>query len=146
MAPLGAFGDPSRPRDTAAEIGRPQPFSQPLGHYTGAPPQTVLKRVVVASSGNQVTCVVPATRENRFVTLTAPKSNFTIFIAGVSSVSVNFGLALPQGIPYEVSLPGNQEIYAISNAPGVGVTLNVQIAAALAGDLERRLLPLPPGG
>jgi hypothetical protein len=145
MAFGNAFGDPSRPRDTAAEAGRAQPFSQPLGHYTGAPPQTVLKQVRVAPNGFQATCVVPGTRENRFVTLTAVRSNFTIYIAGTQGVSPNFGLALPQGLPYEISLPGNQEIYAISDAPGITLDLNVQIAAALAGDLERRLASLPRG-
>lgn len=145
MASFGDFGEPSRPRDTAAEIGRPQPFSQPLGQSTGAPPQTVLRQVVVVPYGQQATCVVPATRENRFVTLTAPKSNFAIFISGVEAVNPNFGLPLPQGLPYEVSLPGNQAIYAVSDAPGITLKLNVQIASALAGDLERRLTPLPRG-
>lgn len=146
MAYDNVFGDPSRPRDTAAELGsRPQPFSQPLGQSTGAPPQTVLRQVLVVPTGNQATCVVPVTRENRFVTLIAPRSNFTIFIASAEGVSPNFGLPLPAGVPYEVSLPGNQAIYAVSNAPGITLTLSVQIAAALAGDLERRLTPLPRG-
>lgn len=78
------------------------------------------------------------------MTLTAAKSNFTIYVAGTQGVSPTFGLPLPQGVPYEISLPGNQELYAISDAPGITLALNVQIAAALAGDLERRLLPLDP--
>jgi hypothetical protein len=146
MARDDVFGDPSLPRSTAAEGLRPQPFSKPLGHYTGAPPQTVLKQVRVAPNGNPATLVVPATRESRFVTLTADRSNFTIFLAGTQGVSPNFGLPLPQGVPYEISLPGNQELYAISDAPGITLGLNVQIAAALAGDLERRLLPASTQG
>lgn len=141
MAGFGDFGDPSRPRDTAAELARPQPFSQPLGQLTGAPPQTVLRQVTVVPNGQQATCVVPSTRENRFVTLIAPKSNFTIYIASAEGVNPNFGHPLPAGMPYEVSLPGNQAIFAVSDAPGITLKLSVQIAAALAGDLERRLGP-----
>jgi len=132
------LGEPSRPRDTAVKVGVPraQPFSQPLGTLTGAPPHTRLFTVSVAPTA---TCIVQETRENRFVTLIAPVSNFAIYISGYASVSPTFGMALPAGIPYEISLPGNQSIYAITDAPGIALQLSVQTAAALVGDLERRL-------
>ena len=133
------FGEPSRSQDTAAELGsRAQPFSVPLGTRTGAPPQTRLETVVV-SPNLPATRVVQETVVNRFVTLIAPFSNFTIYIAGNSSVSATNGIALPAGLPYEISLPGNQAIYAITDAPGVIMRLRVQVAAAIVGDLERRL-------
>lgn len=132
------FSEPSRPQDTAAEMStRAQPFSVPLGTRTGAPPQTRLETVVV--SPLTATRVVQETVENRFVTLIAPVSNFTIYIAGGSGVSTTTGIALPPGLPYEISLPGNQAIYAISDAPGITLRLRVQVAAAIVGDLERRL-------
>ena len=140
MAPSTFFGDPSRPRDTAAEGdgARVQPFSKALGHYTGAPPQTILKTEIVPPIGIAASCIVQATRENRFVTLTAPVSNFAIYVAGTSGVSATFGIALPPGLPYEISLPGNQALYAVTDAP-VLMRVRIQIAAALSGDLERRL-------
>lgn len=148
MANYDLFGDPNRPRDTAAERAcaiNTQPNTRPLGYYTGAPPQTILKTERVAPFGMAATKIVPATRENRFVTLTAPSTNFTIYVAGSAGVSANFGIALVNGVPYEVNLPGNQELFAISNAPGITLPLSIQISPAIAGDLERRLPTLPPG-
>jgi len=133
------FGDPSQPTSTAADRGvRAQPNSGPLGQYTGAPPRTALATNAVPPVGQQAVCLVPPTRENRFVTFVAPATAFTIYVGGTEGVNVNNGVALPNGIPYEISLPGNQAIFAVSNAP-VYLRLTVQIAAALAGDLERNL-------
>lgn len=139
MAGFANFRDPSTPTSVAADRGpRAQPNSGPLGQYTGVPPATRLGTSSVAAAGSQAVCLVPKTRENRFVVLTAPRVAFTIFIASSQAVGPSIGMPLPAGIPYEISLPGNQEIYATSNAP-VALDVTVQIAAALAGDLERNL-------
>lgn len=132
------WGDPSTPASTAADraVPRAQPFSVPLGAYTGAPPPTQLTNNIV-SPGAISTCIVPATRENRFVTLIAPLVAFTIYVGG-NGVSLSQGVALTPGLPYEISLPGQQAIYAVSNCP-ISLKLQIQIAAAIAGDLERRL-------
>lgn len=94
--------------------------------------------MVVPSTVGQPSCIVAGTRENRFITLTAPVVNFSIFIAGNEGVSLSNGIPLPPGLPYEVSLPGNQALFAVTDAP-VYLRVRVQIAAALVGDLERRL-------
>jgi hypothetical protein len=139
MHGLANFRDPSTPTSVAADRGpRAQPNSGPLGQYTGVPPATRLGTSSVPPANRQAACLVPKTRENRFVVLTAPRTAFTIYIASSQAVSTSIGMPLPAGIPYEISLPGNQEIYATSNAP-VYLTITVQIAAALAGDLERNL-------
>jgi hypothetical protein len=137
---MADFGDPSQPQSVAAEaLLRSQPFSVPLGHYTGAPPQTQLRNEQVAPAGAGTgTCIVPATTPNRFVTLTAPLVGFSIFVGDSSGASLTQGIALPPGLPYEISLPGNQALYAVTDAP-VYLRVRIQIAAALSGDLERRL-------
>jgi len=135
------LGEPSLRKEVAADNPHAQPGVQPntrpLGFYTGAPPPTQLRRIQIAPSTLPAVCITPITRENRFVTLTAPLVAFTIYIGG-ADVSAAGGTPLPPGIPYEVSLPGNQALYAISDAP-IYLRLSVQIAAALSGDLERRL-------
>ena len=135
-----SFGDPSLPRSTATDVTpRSQPFSVPLGHYTGAPPPTQLKNELVAPASQATpTCIVPATTQNRFVTMVAPLVAFSIYVGDSSGASLTQGIALPAGIPYEVSLPGNQALYAVTDAP-VYLRVRIQVAAALAGDLERRL-------
>jgi hypothetical protein len=133
------FGDPSTATSVAADRPRAQPNSGALGQYTGAPPPTRLLTVVVPPKGPQAAvCIVPPTRENRFITLLSPLTAFAIYIGGTEAVTVSNGMQLPNGLPYEVSLPGKQAIYAASNAP-VYLEVTVQIAAALAGDLERNL-------
>jgi hypothetical protein len=135
-----SFNDPSTPNQVAAERSRSQPNSGPLGQYTGAPPQTRLEtpKVPPMTALQPSVCIVPPTRENRFVTLIAPDTAFAIYIGGTEAVRAGAGLPLPAGLPYEVSLPGKQAIYAASDAP-VYLEVTVQIAAALAGDLERNL-------
>jgi hypothetical protein len=135
----GLFGDPSTATAVAADRSRAQPNSGALGQYTGAPPPTRLLTAAVPPAGTQAAvCIVPATRENRFVTLTAPLVAFAIYIGATEAASASNGIALTPGIPYEVSLPGYQAIFAASNAP-VYLEVGVQIAGALAGDLERNL-------
>jgi hypothetical protein len=141
MNALSRFGDPSQPASVAADRfpgQRPQPNSGPLGQYTGAPPRTTLQTPSVAPLGQPAVCLVQPTRENRFVTLIAPDVAFTVYVGLTSGVNAANGVALPAGIPYELSLPGEQGIYAASNAP-VRLEVGVQMAAALAGDLERTL-------
>jgi hypothetical protein len=140
------FRDPSMPGQTAAsgERTRFQPNTQPLGHYTGAPPATRLTQVPVTPIVNgagliqQPTLIVAETRENRFITLTAPLVAFSIYINDAANFSVQSSLSLTPGIPYEVSLQGGQKLYAVTDAP-VFLPLRVQIAAAIASDTERRL-------
>jgi hypothetical protein len=140
-----SLGNPTRPADTAAEapMGR-QPHSVPLGAYTGAPPRTRLLQIPVTPLVNalgipqQPTVIVPETRGNRFVTLLAPINNFSILINGDPSFNPTSSLVLPAGIPYEITLPGNQKLYAATTAPTFQL-LQVQIADAIASDTERRL-------
>jgi hypothetical protein len=134
----GLFGDPSVPIAVAADNGRRQPNAGPLGQYTGAPPATRLSTMRVSAAGNAAICIVPATRENRFIVLTAPFTAFSIYIGQHQDVDATNGVALPNGIPYEISLPGDEALYAASNAP-VSLRLAIQVAGALMGDLERNL-------
>jgi hypothetical protein len=138
------LGDPSRPAmSTAADrfpLQRAQPNSGPLGQYTGAPAPTRLLTAVIppSAAGQPAVCIVPPTRENRFVTLVAPAVAFVIYVGATEAVSASLGIALPGGIPYELTLPGEQGIFAASNAP-VNLEVSIQIASAVAGDLERNL-------
>jgi len=84
------------------------------------------------------TLIVPETRENRFITLIAPRNNFAIYIDGAPNLNVLSSLALPAGLPYEVSLPGNEGLWAVTDSPTFQ-TIQIQIAPAIASDLERRL-------
>ena len=139
------FGNPSLPSSTASEAadGR-QPGGRPLGYATGAPPRTQLFQVNVTPQVNalgvaqQATLIVPETRENRFVTLIAPTIAFAILISVGTSFNALSSFTLPPLIPYEVSLAGNQAIYAMTTSP-VFVAIQVQIAPAIASDTERRL-------
>lgn len=135
MNGLALFGDPSIPQQTAGATGGRPPNSRPAGGYTGAPTQTQFLTTPVIP--NVTTLVVSATRENRFIILTAPFVGFSIFVGG-SGVSILNGLQLVPVIPYEITLPGNQSLYAVSNAP-VRLKLSIQIAPAITGDIERRL-------
>jgi hypothetical protein len=146
MAQPRYFGDPSVPGQSASgpERGRFQPNSQPVGWNTGAPPATRLTQVPVTPIVNgagiiqQPTLIVPETRENRFVILTAPFVAFVIYINDAANFNVQSSLSLTPGLPYEVSLQGGQKLYAVTDAP-VFLPLRVQIAAAIASDTERRL-------
>jgi hypothetical protein len=141
-----SFGNPSLPSDTASEQGRPrsQPNTQPVGWLTGAPPATRLLQLPVTPIVNgagliqQPTLIVPETRENRFVTLTAPFVAFLIYIDFAANFGTQSSFSLPPGLPYEISLQGNQKLYAVTDSP-VFLPLRIQIAAAIASDTERRL-------
>lgn len=130
------LGEPSIPRQTSRDGGMRPPNSQPAGALTGVPTRTQFFNLQITPG--LATVIVPQTRENRFIILLAPFFAFSIFVGESAGVSDLNGLALPPGIPYEVTLPGNQPLYAVTNAP-VRLKLRVQIAPAITGDLERRL-------
>lgn len=141
------FGNPSLPTSTASDRadGR-QPGGVPLGHYTGAPPRTQLFQVNVTPIVNALgvvqppTLIVPETTANRFVTLTAPLIAFAVLVSPAADFKAASSFTLTVAIPYEISLPGNQALYAVTTSP-VFVAIQVQIAAAIASDTERRLGP-----
>jgi hypothetical protein len=114
-----------------------QPNAQPLGALTGAPPPTVIKvvQILPATALGAPTLIVPPTRDSRVVSLLAPFVGFSIFI-GKSGVKVG-DLSLPPGLPWDIVLPGFDEMYAVTDAP-VFLPLRVQIASILIGDRERR--------
>ena len=148
MGGLRGFGEPSLPFNTAADPRTArQPFSQPLGTLTGAPSRTRLTQLQVTPRANGTgvlqtpTILVEATRENRIVTLTAPWTNFVIYVGNEPSLNLLSALSLPPGLPYEISLAGNQALYAVTDAP-VFLTVRIQIAPAIASDTERRLTGL----
>jgi hypothetical protein len=140
------FADPSMAGQAASPSDRSrfQPNTQPLGFYTGAPPVTRLTQLPVTPIVNgagviqQPTLIVPETRENRFVILTAPFVAFSIYVNIDANFNVQSSLSLTPGLPYEISLQGGQKLYAVTDAP-VFLLLRIQIAAAIASDTERRL-------
>ena len=141
----GLFGTPG---DVAEQIAR-QPSkltsvnSEPLGAETGAPPQTLLRTVQVvpesflaANSRETPTQVVQYTKDSRSLVFLAPLVGFSIFIGDTGVVNGTTRFALPAGQPYEVIVPGNQQIYAVTDAP-IYLPLKVQIAPLLIGDRQR---------
>jgi hypothetical protein len=140
------FGEPSTLSQMASmgDRARFQPNTRSVGHYTGAPPATRLTQVPVTPIANgagiiQVpTLIVPETRENRFIILTAPFVAFAIYVNIDANFNVQSSLSLIPGLPYEITLQGGQKLFAVTDAP-VFLPLRVQIAAAIAGDTERRL-------
>ncbi len=113
--------------------------SVPLGSQTGAPPNTQLKGYQVVpygavGRGQSPTLIVEADRANRVAIITAPFVGFSVYV-GTAGVKPG-DLSIPPGLPYEVILPGGQELYAVTDAP-VYLPLRVQIAAVLVGERER---------
>lgn len=149
MAGLGLrFGEPSLPATTAADasVVTRQPGGRPLGFYTGAPPRTQLFQVNITPQVNGLgvpqpaTLVVPETRENRFVTVTAPSIAFAVLVCPSATFNPLSSFVLPPGVAYEISLPGLEALYAVTTSP-VFVPIQIQIAPAIAADTERRLGP-----
>lgn len=136
-ARLYGLGDPGQllRAGLGAQPGgsRPQPGSEPLGWDKGAPTRTSI-RIVQIAPGLLPISIVPSTRESRVVTLLAPLIAFSIFVgeAGVTTRDV----ALPPGLPYDLVIPGLQELFAVTDSPVV-LPLRVQIAPILIGDRER---------
>lgn len=117
--------------------------TEPLGNLTGAPPWVAFRTYQIvpatALAANQgPTLVVAADRASRLVTFTAPNVGFLIYIgdAGVRPTPGGSGLALPPGQVYQIPIPGNQTIYAITDSP-VYLPLTVQVGPLLIGDRER---------
>ena len=86
------------------------------------------------------TLIVPVTPPNRFITLVAPWIAFAVLINPEASMNPLSNIVLPPGLPFEIPLPGNQALYAVTTSP-VFVQLQIQIAPAIASDTERRLGP-----
>lgn len=131
--------DPQLAGSTADLISRTpgleaSPNSQPLGATTGAPVRTRLFPVPVPSGG---VMLVGADRANRTVRIVAPAVQYGIFV-GFGGAPSTRGTALPPGIPFEVILPGNQQLWASTNAP-VYIQVFVEVAPLLVGDRERTL-------
>ncbi len=105
-----------------------------LGAHTGAPPRTVVRAVQILPGGTP-TQIVFQTRENRIITMTAPFVGFSIFIGDSGVQAADF--SLPPGLPFDLPIPGFQELYAVSNAP-VLLSLKLVISPMLIGDRERR--------
>ena len=139
------FNDPSLPGQVATDPrSLRQPNAQPLGANTGAPPATRLLQLQVTPIANnagvlqQPTLIVPETRENRFVILTAPFVTFRIYVNPAANFGTQSSFPLPPGLPYEISLQGGQKLYAVTDSP-VFLSLAIQITAAISSDTERRL-------
>jgi hypothetical protein len=138
-------GNGNREYPIAGGPGLAQVGARPLGAETGAPPWArfrtyqVIPTTAVGVAGQQATLVVEGDKQSRFATFIAPAAAFSIFIgdAGISNNPGSNGMALPAGIPYTVELPGNQTVYAVTDAP-VFLPLRVNIAPVLIGDRERR--------
>lgn len=147
MRSVQDLGDPSVPSVTAAMPGSfRQPGGLPLGAYTGAPSRTLLYRMNVTPMVNALgvvqapTQIVAPVPQNRFVTLTAPSILFAVLVGPEASFNALSSFTLTAGLPYEISLPGNQALFAVTTSP-VFVALQIQIAPAIAADTERRLGP-----
>ncbi len=103
---------------------------------TGAPVRTRLYSQPIAA-GTKQTMIVTGTKENRVAILLAPIVGFYVFI-GDAGVGVRNGFQLPPGQPYEVILPGLQELFAVTNSP-VSLQLQIQVAPVLMAERERRM-------
>lgn len=132
-----AAANPQRPQD-GQQIG-----TAPLGISTGAPPWVRFRTYLVTpnaaiAQNSGPTLVVPGDRASRLVSFTAPLVGFSIFVgdSGVRADPGGSGLALPPGLTYQIPIPGNQEIYAVTDSP-VFLPLRVQIGPLLVGDRER---------
>jgi len=137
------FGNPGAESLGSTSNGIPgQANAEVLGSETGAPPPTDLfsAQVIPESAlvgGAEPTLIVPAGRASRLVTLSAPFVGFSIYV-GNAGVRANSGHALPAFLPYQIVLPGNQPLYAVTDAPA-WLPLRVQVAPILIGDRERRV-------
>lgn len=127
----------------AAGPGLGQVGAEPLGSLTGAPPWTQTTKMVIppATAVSGPARIVAADRASRNVTLTAPSVGFAIYV-GNSGVQPGVGIQLPAALPYDLLLPGGQDLYAISDAP-VFLNLQIQVAPLLIGDRERAAPPAP---
>jgi hypothetical protein len=130
------MGPPPNREDQAPSV---QVGTQPHGATTGAPTRTQMFRVPIppAAPGRFPVQIVGAEPTSRSVVLIAPLSGWSIFVSDSQGVSPINGIAITPLIPYEIPLPGNQALYATTDAP-TSQDLQVQVAPLLAGDRERR--------
>lgn len=145
----GGVAGPLIDTGVRAQSSGPGPFpfgpnGAPLGSATGGAPATTLRTyqvipsaLVGGSANQQATRIVMRSRENRVVVFTAPIVGFSIYI-GDAGLTTQTGMALTPGIPYDVVLPPDQEIYALTDAPTY-LPLRVQVSAILVADRERRM-------
>jgi len=133
--PLGAGGETFAvsPGPGLAQVG-----AEALGSLTGAPPRSTFNTLQVSPrvNGRPPVLVVDAARASRVAVLTAPLVGFVIWV-GDSGVQVGQGIPLPPGLPYDIVIPGLQEIFAITDAPTI-LPLRIQVSPLLIGDRERR--------
>lgn len=141
---LGDTGAPSISAGVRATPGfEPTPNSEPTGSLTGAPPRSrafqarVIPNSAVGVRRATPTQLAPATRENRIVNILAPAVGFTVYI-GEAGVTPGTGFPVPPGVPYDYLLVGNQELFAVTDAP-VYLQVGVQISSVLLADRERKL-------
>lgn len=128
------FGIPGFAPGTRATPGViPSPNSEPVGALTGVPPRTQLyQRMVTADAGK----IVPGTPENRIIVVTAPFVNFTVYVGSDASVGPATGVALTPGIPYDITLTGLAELYAVTDAP-IPIPVSVQVSIVLMAERQR---------
>ena len=117
---------------TPPMYGRP-PNSQPLGTNTGAPPRTRIFQVQVTPGGVRL---VGPDKQNRQVVVTPPFNAFGVVLSFTGRPDIN-GFPIPPALPYEMIIPGFQEVWAATTAP-VLIPVLVQVGPLLVGDLERR--------
>lgn len=144
---LGAPSDIGDAGVATAAVNPPggvgQVNSDPLGALTGAPPWarlnqvSVIPFVAVGTQGQVPTLIAARERQNRVIVVTAPLVGFSVFI-GDSGVRPGYNFALPAGLPYDIIIPGGQELYAVTDAPTF-LTVQVQDAPLLLGGTERRV-------
>lgn len=136
---LGAQLPPGSPNSNGVQLG-----SRPLGSLTGAPPRMITRTLqiipssAVGQNGLGPTQIVETDKASRVAIVIAPLVGFSIYVgdSGVRADPGGSGIAVPPLIPYEFILPGNQGLWAVTDAP-VYLTLRIQVAAILVGDRER---------
>ena len=136
---MGKFEDMMGPSPSPTEqAATVQVGTHPHGSTTGAPTRTELFRVPIppATLGQLPIQIVGAAPTSRSVVLIAPLTGWNIFVSHSPGVSPINGIAITPLIPYEIPLPGNQALYATTDAP-TSQDLQVQVAPLLAGDRER---------
>ena len=116
----------------------PAPNSLPAGALSGVPAATRLyQRSIVASEPTQIVMPTP---ENRLVTLTAPVLGWSVFVGTDSSVMTNgnSGTQLPKGQPFNITLTGTMELWALTDAP-IRVPLQIMVSIILMAERQRKV-------
>jgi hypothetical protein len=122
------LGRPDIGKDVVTQQGGAAANQFPLGTQAGAPPWAQLRQYQIGPT--VPTRIVEADKQSRVVVLLAPITRWSIYV-GNAGVKIT-DLWIPNGLPYEILIPGNQELYAITDAP-VYLTLRVQTGPILVG-------------